>query len=291
MKILTINTHSLVEKNYLQKLDQFVAVTAKERPDVIAMQEVNQSMAADLSAWADMDGYVRCKDNEVPVRADNHVMQAAKRLRTHGAAYSWTWLPGKVGYGKYDEGMAILVKEGLSLEETDSFYISHSRDYQNWKTRKILGVKCSGQWFYTVHMGWWDDAQEPFQDQWEQLSARLDERKKEGRIWLLGDFNSPAQVRGQGYDRILEAGWTDTYREAVKKDGGVTVEGVIDGWRELLDPGEPAEGMRIDHIWCSQKAPVQESRVIFNGENGPVISDHFGVMIYVSDEKEGAEKR
>ena len=42
MKILTLNTHSLQEENYEQKLNWFVEGILKERPDIIAMQEVNQ---------------------------------------------------------------------------------------------------------------------------------------------------------------------------------------------------------------------------------------------------------
>ena len=49
MKLLTINTHSLQEENYAQKLDQFVESVLKERPDLIAMQEVNQTCDAELA--------------------------------------------------------------------------------------------------------------------------------------------------------------------------------------------------------------------------------------------------
>ena len=37
--------------------------------------------------------------------------------------------------------------------------------------------------------------------------------------------------------------------------------------------------MRIDQIWCSQKLPVASSKVIFNGTNGPIVSDHYGVIV------------
>ena len=38
MKILTINTHSLQEENYEQKLQWFIEGILKEKPDIIAMQ-------------------------------------------------------------------------------------------------------------------------------------------------------------------------------------------------------------------------------------------------------------
>ncbi len=46
MKLLTLNTHSLQEENYLQKLEQFVQTICQEKPDVVALQEVNQSVNA-----------------------------------------------------------------------------------------------------------------------------------------------------------------------------------------------------------------------------------------------------
>ena len=47
MKILTLNTHSLLEENYEEKLKQFAEMVKKELPRVFALQEVNQSMSAE----------------------------------------------------------------------------------------------------------------------------------------------------------------------------------------------------------------------------------------------------
>ena len=107
----------------------------------------------------------------------------------------------------------------------------------------------------------------------------------------MGDFNSLDSIAGQGYDLIRKSGWKDTYLLADKKDRGITVGKVIDGWRERLS-GEPSEGrteesvvdqagMRMDYIWCSHCVPVASSCVICNGEKYPIVSDHYGVMIEV----------
>ena len=111
----------------------------------------------------------------------------------------------------------------------------------------------------------------------------LQETSPSSKIWLLGDFNSPAEVRNEGYDLIESSGFFDTYQLACKKDEGITVKGVIDGWRDKLDTPDAIEGMRIDHIWCNQKTAVHTSTVIFNGTKEPVVSDHFGVMIQVKE--------
>ena len=43
MRLLTLNTHSLVEPDYEAKRKFFVDFIAKEQPDVFALQEVNQT--------------------------------------------------------------------------------------------------------------------------------------------------------------------------------------------------------------------------------------------------------
>ena len=235
MKLLTLNTHSLLEENYEQKTRDFVAAVIKERPDILALQEVNQSVNAKEADQELLEGYVPYKENKIPVRLDNHAARVALLLRQAGIFSSWTWIPAKLGYGKYDEGMAIFSLNS-PVTEVDSFYISRGQDYENWKTRKVLGVQVAGSsdWFYTVHMGWWDDEEEPFEAQWNVLRRRLDEKKETGHVWLMGDFNSPAEVRNEGYDCILNSGWKDTWVMAKQKDSGITVKGVIDGWREKL---------------------------------------------------------
>ena len=93
-------------------------------------------------------------------------------------------------------------------------------------------------------------------------------------IWLMGDCNSRADIRGEGYDLIRSSGWYDMYEMARMKDQGDTVSGPIDGWKEE----GLAPGMRIDYIWCSERVPAAVSRVICNGINGPLVSDHYGLV-------------
>ena len=288
MKLLTINTHSLIEEQYEKKLHQFAEMVLLEEPDIIAMQEVNQSINESVLADFLLPGYVTCKKMDVMIRQDNHAARLACVLREHGCFFYWTWLPLKIGYGKYDEGLAIFSRR--PIVETEQFLISSCNDYGNWKTRKILGAKVEGldDWFYTVHMGWWDDAEEPFLRQWETFQGFLKEKQKgSDQIWMLGDFNSPAGVCGEGYDCVSGYGWKDTYQLAKEKDDGITVGKVIDGWRDSFS--EADKGMRIDFVWCLKEVPVCSSMVVCNGEHYPVVSDHYGVMV-VTEEQEGAEE-
>ena len=271
MKLLTLNTHSLVEDNYSKKLDAFVSAIAEQRPDIIALQEVNQTIA-ETQADVISEGYVPCDENIV-IRKDNHVYKAAELLENAGVKYYWTWLPLKKGYNKYDEGIALMSRSRII--ETDVVRISETDDYNNWKTRKIIGIRTEAapdEWFFSVHYGWWDDLDEPFQNQWQKTVEYM---KKYSRVWLMGDFNSPAEVRNEGYDIINSSGWYDSYTRAKTRDNGITVGKVIDGWRDKVSG---TDGMRIDQIWCSQKAEIASSEVIFNGANKPVVSDHYGVV-------------
>ena len=65
----------------------------------------------------------------------------------------------------------------------------------------------------------------------------------------------------------MEAATADT------KDGRITVCRAIDGWRECGD------SMRIDYIFSGSDKKIKSSRVIFNGRNRDVVSDHFGIII------------
>ncbi len=309
MKLITLNTHSLEEPDYEEKLHRFADVVLAEKPDIVALQEVNQSAAAERVKPPELSGYVRCRDFEGEVRRDNHAARLSGLLREKGAEYFWTWVGAKLGYGKYDEGLAVF--SHYPILEVDSFRISGCADYGNWKTRRILGIKTEAGWFYTVHMGWWDDEEEPFAKQWDRLQKHIQAMTGEGDgesgnkeagnagqpVWLMGDFNSLDSIYGQGYDLVRESGWEDTFCLARERDCGVTVGKVIDGWRERLSdtkvPKSPKtekedssddgsacqEGMRMDYIWCSERVPILSSCVICNGENYPVVSDHYGVLV------------
>lgn len=275
MKILTLNTHSLVEDNYENKLMQFVEMMLKEMPDIVALQEVNQSMAKAEVLELSATGYVACKGCEVIVREDNHAYRIAKMLKEEGIVYQWTWIPAKMGYGIYDEGLALFCRK--KIENIHQFYFSKSTDYDNWKIRRSIGICIENTWFYSVHMGWWEDKEEPFAAQWDTIEDKL--LNKSQLCYLMGDFNSPAHKKAEGYDYIIQHGWVDTWNVAKRKDTGVTVGGVIDGWDDKMDTKEEEQGIRIDYIFCNQEIPVKSSEVVFNGKKYPVISDHYGVMI------------
>ena len=282
MKLLTLNTHSLQETQYDQKLEWFVQTILREKPDIIALQEVNQTCDAPI-----MDADQLAGQYPVPgcmqIRQDNHAAQVALRLHSAGISCYWAWLPVKRGYGKYDEGVAVL-SLGRPIRCVDQFPVSKSRDYENWRTRAVLGVQVEGleDWFYCLHMGWWDDEMDRFLDQWKTLNGCIASKRMCGEVWLMGDFNAPDHIHGQSYEHIVASGWFDTYAIARNRDSGITAPATIDGWKGRT-VGERAEGLRLDYIWCSRKKEVRSSRIMFNGTKEPVVSDHFGILIDVKE--------
>ena len=275
MKLLTLNTHSLIEENYKEKLNCFVDAVLKEQPEIIALQEVNQTVNSKKANKNLLNHYIQADDKTI-IKEDNHVMRIANMLAHENVTYEWSWTPIKLGYDIYEEGIAIMSK--YPIIEVKEFYISKNKDFYNWKSRKVLGIKVlvneSFKWFYSVHMGWWNDEQDNFMNQWECLTSKL---KKDNNldIYLMGDFNNPDYLSNEGYDCVINSDWFDTYTLSKNKDDGITVSNNIDGWENE----KKLNSMRIDYIFKNSNSEVEASQVIFNGKNYAVVSDHFGVMV------------
>lgn len=271
MKLLTLNTHSLEEPDTPAKQRIFAREILKLQPDIIALQEVNQTMTAAPSQPG--PGYIPAQ-NAIPVKADNHALALIRLLEQDGLSYHWSWLPAKVGYDKYDEGLALFSRKPIL--ETADFLVSRTCNYHNYRTRRLLGIRTEDGWFFSVHMSWWSDEQEPFAAQWQSFLKQL---PQDAPVCLLGDFNGDAACKGETHDLVAASGFADTYELARHKDAGWTVCGVIDGWRDQ----ESVPARRIDQIWSRQPVNVSSSQVVFNGEAQPVISDHFGVLVQTED--------
>ena len=99
MKLMTLNTHSLVESSYEEKKEKFIETLIVEQPDVVALQEVNQTASAGIIPDVMLAGYKRCMDFGLPVREDNHAKEVVEALREKDVYYYWTWLSAKIGYG------------------------------------------------------------------------------------------------------------------------------------------------------------------------------------------------
>jgi maltose 6'-phosphate phosphatase len=263
MKLLTLNCHSWQEDDQPGKISILADDIAEKSYDVIALQEVSQLIESEI-----VHGLVK---------KDNFALVLLGELEKRGVTdYTLVWDFAHIGYDVYEEGVAILTKH--PVVEEHRFFISKSHDQSYWKTRKIVGATISYHGkpltFYSCHLGWWTDAEEPFK---YQVDSLMEQVTPESPFFLMGDFNNNALVSDEGYDYLLSKGLLDTFGEAVERDSGITVRGNIAGW------DENTVDLRLDLILSSEKIDVASSRVIFNDGNKPVVSDHFGVEVVLGE--------
>lgn len=261
MKLLTLNCHSWFEDEQDRKLDYLAEGIKEHDYDVIALQEVS-------NLHGEENPHVMNKSNYVTV-----LLQKLEALGVTGYHGIWSFSHFS-GPNRFEEGSAILTKHKIVSQ--DSFVVTQDDSVNSIKSRRILEAKIhyNGKIItvYSCHMGWWHDQIEPFKYQADQLLSHM---KEEEHIFIMGDFNNAASVSDEGYDYLLASGFYDTYTLAQQKDEGITVTGKIAGWEKNK------EDLRIDLILTNQKLDVVESKVIFNGKNHPVVSDHFGVHVEI----------
>jgi len=97
MKLLTINVHSWLEENQLEKLNILAKVIVEKNYDVVAMQEVNQ--------------LINSEDVQQGIKTDNFGKLLLDKIREYGEeGYSYYWTYSHIGFDKFEEGLAILAK-------------------------------------------------------------------------------------------------------------------------------------------------------------------------------------
>jgi maltose 6'-phosphate phosphatase len=261
MRLLTLNCHSWMEEDQVEKIKYLAKIIKENQYDVIALQEVSQSIKEDIIKGI--------------IKKDNFVHLLNEELKELGESkYNYIWDFSHIGYDIYEEGLSILTKH--KIEDSEAFYITESSDKAFYKSRKI--IKCTINInnniisFFTCHLGWWNDEEESFRYQVKNLINKVD-----GLSFIMGDFNNDAMIKKEGYDYLLNSGLIDTYTIAVEKDGGITVKGEIAGWEGKK------ENKRLDIIFTNRSVNVKKSNVIFNNINKNVISDHYGVEVYISE--------
>ncbi|MDM5186889.1 endonuclease/exonuclease/phosphatase family protein [Bacillus sp. DX4.1] len=262
MRVLTLNCHSWQEENQMEKIKHLAKTIQEQDYDVIALQEVSQSITAE-NVCGNM-------------KKNNFGLVLLAELEQLGAeGYDIIWDFSHIGYDVYEEGLAIITKHPIVKQ--DSFFISENMNTNYWKTRKIVSATISYKGknitFYSCHLGWWNDEEESFQGQVDRLIKQVNEKELS---FLMGDFNNNARLQREGYDYLMQQGLYDTYELAKQKDEGTTVQGNIAGW------DENKKNLRIDLILSNQPIEVISSEVIFNDMNRSVISDHFGIEVKIS---------
>ncbi|AXY25372.1 hypothetical protein CL176_04795 [Suicoccus acidiformans] len=276
MKVMTLNAHAWLEEDNSKQLRDLAAWLSQNNYDLIALQEVNQQIKAELlpeSQFACLN-YQSIQHTGVwdeialpPVKVDNFALNLVQALAKQGLSYYWTWLPAHHSYDYMDEGVAILSKYPFLAE---GYLLSPGKAFADYRRRVALSASLvvNGHKLQAVstHLSWWNQG---FQEEWQELRQHLSPLQTS--ILLMGDFNNEASIRKQGYDHIIQADFSDSYHTSVHQEGKVTVKAAIAGWE-----GHDA-GKRIDYIFTSPDLKAETYRIILNGERGPIVSDHFGI--------------
>lgn len=280
MKVLTLNTHSWMEKQPYEKLDSLVESLIEADYDILALQEINQSIdAREIKA----ETFISPREDTfaVPLKEDNFAYLLVEKMKQRGLDYFWSWTANHIGYDKYDEGVAILSKVPF---EAEGHLISKTEEYASHYTRKVMKARIEREgktWtVLSAHYSWWfnDEKDKLFQYEWNKTLDLIASDEKEN-VMVMGDFNNDPSIENEGYDLIKKTApfLFDAFQAADSKIGEATVESEIDGWEGHQ------EHKRIDYVFVGKDVQVNRYRVVFDGKEEPVISDHFGVEVLIEE--------
>ena len=269
MKFLTLNSHSWMEENAQQKFETLKEQILEAQYDVICFQEVNQEMASET---VETDEYYQALPSSVAIHKDHFVRVLVEELAAHGLYYYWTWAYNHIGYDHLNEGVAVLSRQPLKADE---ILVSNMDDPTDYHTRRVAVAHTSVDGkeiaVASVHLSWWDKG---FQFEWPRIENYFSQVGKP--FILAGDFNNPAGQ--EGYETILSSSLKlqDSFIEAKETKGTYTVGPGIDGWTDNQVP------LRIDYIFASPEWEIKRLHVIFDGQNKPLVSDHYGLEAELS---------
>lgn len=253
---------------YAPIFDRIAAGINELDPDIVCFQEVGEwSGSAQAGPGATRFGTTDTNMvNQILLRLDE---------RQYFSVMDWS----HYGWEVWREGSAILSK--FPLTSSDARFISspgHSR-HENWKSRNVpmarIDMPQIGQvTIFSVHAGWWDDPDEPFQDQYRRLLEWSTEYQQPGATTILcGDFNVPAG--SQMYRTMMkDSGYSDQYSLANPRGmHDATIGGGADGWEDSNS------GKRIDYILMNDDSPLDVLRAkrVFTKHYLGRVSDHVGV--------------
>ena len=266
--LMTLNAHSLIDGNADAQLERLSAFVFSRGVDVLALQEVNQTQGA-LCASDERLRAAGCVPlaGKAPLREDNFALRLCEHLRSAGEAWRFVFSAAHNSYGRFEEGVALLTR--LPAGEPFGADLSSDPAMDCWKSRVACGLVLGESLYVSVHTGFWNDHEAPFSRQWAALEAAL---PGDVPVFVMGDLNQPAHVRGEGFDLLMARGWHDAYTQAKARDDGFTVGGSIDGWRSSKD-----EPRRLDYILCSRPFSPARCEVVLRG--GEAVSDHSGVCV------------
>jgi len=241
LKMITLNLHCLVEEEIEEKQRIITESILKYDIDIIFLQEVAQTKS------------------KAKLVEDNYGLSLQTLLEAYGQKYNLYFEPIKESFGIYDEGVAIMSKD--TLEFCLFEYISKTRDYSNWKSRKILVYQTTSNTkvlLATTHFGWTDEY-EIFEEQFDLADHFLKDKKN---VVLAGDYNITPESKE--YKHILNKGWKDLFDD----------DKYFDSKSFRGDSSTLNKEVRIDYFMFKGKANGLDRKVLFIDQR---VSDHYGL--------------
>lgn len=281
MRMLTLNCHSLLNYDSDRQIQEIVDQIVREEIDVLSLQEANQSQLADAVAEDELEslGYKEPAEESAVIKSDNFACRLSRALKKVKLDFKWSWNQAYREADGLEWGVALFSR--LCLTNVHSALISSSDFAGNLTRRCVLLAQLVDETktvVAAVHFNGENSSE--FRYEWGNLMETIaDLELSDHPVYLLGNFNVDAEVDTGSYKLMCQE-FDDTYCSAVSKGDGMTVRGKIDGW----DDSGISE--RLDYILTNAQNEVSYSRVCFDGNIGPRISNHAGVLIEVSDDSE-----
>lgn len=281
MRMLTLNCHSLLNYDSEKQIQEIVDQIVREEIDVLSLQEANQSQLESAIAEDELEslGYKEPAEGSTVIKRDNFAYRLSRALKKVKLDFKWSWNPAYEEANGLEWGVALFSR--LCLTNVHSALISSSDFAGNLTRRCVLLAQLDDEMktvVAAVHFNGEDSSE--FRHEWRNLMETIAGLGLSNRpLYLLGNFNVDAEVDTGSYTLMCQE-FEDTYCSAISKGDGMTVRGKLDGW----DDSGISE--RLDYILTNAQNEVSYSRVCFDGNIGPRISNHAGVLIEVSDDSE-----
>jgi maltose 6'-phosphate phosphatase len=258
LAVMILNLHCYQEDNQDYKLSQIAKAIDEREADIVCLQEVAEHWNDGAGDW---------ESNSAKIIND--------RLRKpYHIVTDWSHL----GFDKYREGVAILSRFKLAVQE--SRYVSDSHDAYSIHSRKVVMAQMQLPYLgiinvFSAHLSWIEDG---FKEQFNRLSEWA-ESKQNGQVkatLLCGDFN--VAVGSEGYSLVVDAHQYDDQFLAANSPG------VFDKVFKVNDPHWEdylADDYRIDFIFMHKdsKLVVKSGIVLFTNEDYGRVSDHCGYFM------------
>lgn len=281
MRMLTLNCHSLLDYDSDKQIKEIVDQIVREEIDVLSLQEANQSQFESAIAEDELEslGYKEPAEGNAIIKKDNFAYRLSRALKKVKLDFKWSWNSSYGEANGLEWGVALFSR--LCLTKVHSTLISSSDFAGNLIKRCVLLAQLSDEMktvVAAVHLNGENSSE--FRHEWNNLMETIAGLELSNRpLYLLGNFNVDAEADTGSYTLMCQE-FDDTYCSAISKGDGMTVRGKLDGW----DDSGISE--RLDYILTNAQNEVSYSRTCFDGNIGPRISNHAGVLIEISDDSE-----